>query len=154
MDMEITFPGGKRVAASWDGLRIETDQPVAGGGGGTAAAPYDLFLASLGTCAGIYALGFLQARGLPTEGLAIRQRVTADPQSGLAVSVDLEVTLPPGVPEKYRVGVLRAAEHCKVKKSLAAPPAFTVTLAGAAAGAAPVATDGASSASTLPVSGA
>ena len=129
MDMEITFPGGKRVAASWEGQRVETDQPASLGGEATAPAPYDLFLASLATCAGIYALGFLQARGLPTEGLALRQHVEADPQTGLAASVALEVTLPEGVPEKYRAGVLRAAEHCKVKKSLAAPPVFTVTLA-------------------------
>jgi ribosomal protein S12 methylthiotransferase accessory factor len=134
MDMEITFPGGKRVAASWDGQRVETDQPVSGGGQGSAPAPYDLFLASLGTCAGIYALGFLQARGLPTEGLALRQHVTNDPQTGLATSVTLEVTLPPGTPEKYRAGVLRAAEHCKVKKTLGAPPAFSVVLAGTEAG--------------------
>lgn len=128
MDMEITFPGGKRVVASWSGQRVETDQPLALGGGESAPAPYDLFLASLGTCAGIYALGFLQARGLPTEGLALRQHVTSDPQTGLAAEVTLEVVLPPGVPEKYRVGIQRAVEHCKVKKTLAAPPAFVVTL--------------------------
>lgn len=129
MDMEISFPGGKRVAARWDGQSVETDQPVTLGGEAAAPAPYDLFLASLGTCAGIYALGFLQARGLPTEGLALRQHVESDPTTGLATVVALEVTLPEGVPEKYRAGVLRAAEHCKVKKSLAAPPVFSVTLA-------------------------
>jgi ribosomal protein S12 methylthiotransferase accessory factor len=128
MDLTITFPGGKRVAAELGGLRVETDQPVAGGGEGSALAPYDLFLASLGTCAGIYALGSLQARKLPTEGLALRQRVTTDPSTGLATAVALELTLPPGVPESHRAAIVRAVEHCKVKKSLASPPSFSVRL--------------------------
>ena len=29
MDMEIYFPGGKRVYADYGGFTIETDQPVA-----------------------------------------------------------------------------------------------------------------------------
>jgi putative redox protein len=128
MDIQIEFPGGKRVDAVVDGQRVTTDQPVASGGAGTAAAPFDLFLASVGTCAGIYVLGFLQARGLATDGLAMTEHVEVDPASGLPARIGLSITLPPGVPEKYRSAVLRAAEHCKVKKVLAAPPNIEVSL--------------------------
>ena len=131
MDIEITFPGGKRVDAAFGGFVLRTDQPVDQGGEGSAPAPFDLFLASLGTCAGIYVLGFCQARGLPTEGLGLRQRVTFDPTSHLPTSVDLEIVLPAGFPERYRTAVVRAAEHCKVKKTLAAPPEVRVAIAGA-----------------------
>src|SRR5690242_16184098 len=74
-DTEVTFPGGKRVAANVAGRVIRTDQPASLGGEDSAPAPFDLFLASIATCAGIYVLGFCQARNLSTEGLAVRQRV-------------------------------------------------------------------------------
>jgi uncharacterized OsmC-like protein len=60
MDMKIYFPGNKRVYANYGGFTIETDQPARGGGDDSAPAPFDLFLASIGTCAGIYALNSMQ----------------------------------------------------------------------------------------------
>jgi len=128
MDIELSFPGGKRVVAQVGTHRIETDQPPELGGQDAAPAPFDLFLASVATCAGVYALGFLQARALPTEGLRLRQRVELDPATHLPSNVRLELTLPPGVPEKYRAAVVRAVENCKVKKTIAALPSFEVVL--------------------------
>ena len=128
MDIEISFPGGKRVAAQVGDHRIENYQPVELGGQDAAPAPFDLFLASIATCAGVYALGFLQARGLPTDGLRLRQHVELDPITHLPSQVRLELTLPPGVPDRYRAAVLRAVENCKVKKTIAAQPVFEVAL--------------------------
>ena len=128
MDIEISFPGEKRVVAQVGNHRIETDQPHELGGADQAPGPYDLFLASLGTCAGIYALGFLHARGLPTEGLRLREHVETDPTTHLVTDVRLEIALPAGVPEKYRSAIGRAVENCKVKKTLAAPPRVEVII--------------------------
>jgi putative redox protein len=125
MDMRIRFPGGKRVDAEFGGHVVRSDQPVSGGGEDSAPAPFDLFLASLGTCAGIYVLGFCQARGIPTEGIELVQH-TENGADGHLASVDIEVILPPSFPEKYRPAVLRAAENCKVKKTMAAPPTIVV----------------------------
>lgn len=126
MDIEVTFPGGKRVDARVGGLVVRTDQPVSLGGEGAAPAPFDLFLASLATCAGIYVLGFCQARGLPSDGLSVVQKVEYDEATKLPSRVRLELRLPPGFPEKYRPAIVRAAEGCKVKKSIAAAPVFEV----------------------------
>jgi ribosomal protein S12 methylthiotransferase accessory factor len=95
------------------------------GGQGSAAEPFDLFLASLGTCAGIYVLGFCQARGISTEGIELRQH--SDFENGQLKRVRLEIVLPESFPPKYQQAVVRAAEGCKVKKVLAAPPEITVT---------------------------
>ena len=64
MQMDIRFPGGKKVDAVYKGFTVKTDQPRGEGGDGSAPEPFDLFLASIGTCAGIYALSFCQARGV------------------------------------------------------------------------------------------
>lgn len=130
MDLVISFPGGKRVDATLGAHVVHTDQPVAAGGEDSAVAPFDLFLASLGTCAGIYVLGFCQARGIPTEGIELVERVQSDPTTHLPTLIDLELRLPATFPVKYREAVQRAAEHCKVKNMLALPPTVRVSLVG------------------------
>jgi len=127
MDMMIDFPGGARVDAHFGAYTILTDQPLAGGGEGAAPTPFALFLASLGTCAGIYVLGFCRQRNLPTEGLHILQRVHSNPATGMVEKVDLEIQLPPDFPEKYRQAVIHSAELCAVKKHLEFPPHFEIT---------------------------
>jgi len=127
MDMQIYFPGGKRVYADYGGFTIETDQPARGGGDGSAPAPFDLFLASIGTCAGIYALGFMQQRGIDPEGSKIAMRTHFDQAAGLISKIDLELELPAGFPEKYRTAVVNAMNLCTVKKHLHQPPEFEIT---------------------------
>jgi putative redox protein len=127
MEMEITFPGGARVDASFGGLSVKTDQPVQGGGQGSAPTPFATFLASIGTCAGIYVLGFCQQRGIPTSGIKIVQRMHSDRMTGLVGQIDLDIQLPPDFPAKYKEAVIRSAEQCAVKKHLEHPPTFNVT---------------------------
>lgn len=127
MDIEVTFPGGKRVDARVGAFTVHTDQPRASGGEDSAPAPFDLFLASIATCAGIYVLGFCQARGLPTDGVRVRQSTTVDAETHLPTRISLTIELPAGFPEKYRPAIVRAAEGCKVKKTIAAAPVFEVT---------------------------
>lgn len=122
--IEISFPGGKRVDASFDGQVVHTDQSLQHGGDGSAPAPFDLFLASLATCAGIYVLGFCQARGIPTDGVHLTQTSAFD--AGRLQSVKLAIELPETFPEKYVSAVRAAAASCRVKKVLADPPDVAV----------------------------
>jgi putative redox protein len=123
MEMVIDFPGGSRVDAHFGGFTVQTDQPPAS----SAPTPFALFLASLGTCAGIFVLGFCRQRNLPTEGMHILQRMHSDPATGMISQVDMEIQLPPGFPEKYRQAVIQSASLCTVKKHMENPPAFNIT---------------------------
>lgn len=127
MDMIIDFPGGARVDAHFGPYTVSTDQPPAGGGRGMAPTPFAVFLSSLGTCAGIYVLGFCRQRNLPTENIRIVQRVHANHSTGLVDSVDMEIQVPPEIPEKYHKALILSAELCKVKQQMAAPPEFNIT---------------------------
>lgn len=126
-EMLIDFPGGARVDAHFGGFTVSTDQPPQAGGQGAAPTPFSLFLASLGTCAGIYVLGFCRQRGLPTEGIRLIQRLETDPVTHMVAKVELEIQLPPDFPEKYKDALIRVAEQCKVKKTLENPPQMLVT---------------------------
>jgi ribosomal protein S12 methylthiotransferase accessory factor len=131
MDFQVHFPGGKKIDVQVGPHLVKTDQPVQGGGEGSAPTPFDTFLASFGACAGIYVVGFCQARGIPTEGITLVQRNEYDAAAHRLARIRLELTLPPSFPEKYRDAVRRAAESCAVKKALADPPEVVVeTTAG------------------------
>jgi putative redox protein len=126
MEMVVSFPGGARVDASFAGYTVRTDQPPQGGGEGSAPTPFDLFLASLATCAGIYVLGFLRQRGLPSDDVRLVQRVYPDPMTGMIGRIELLIEVPPQFPEKYLPAMARAAELCAVKKHMDHPPQLVV----------------------------
>jgi putative redox protein len=127
-DIEVLFPGGKRVDARVGSFEVRTDQPPDLGGQGSAVAPFDLFLASIATCAGIYVLGFCEARGLSTEGIRLVQRVEMAPGAKLPSRIRLELTLPESFPAAYRAAIVRAAQGCSVKKAIAAAPNIEVAV--------------------------
>lgn len=118
MEIFIDFPGGSRVDAHFNGFTVTTDQPPVA----SAPTPFDLFLSSIGTCAGIYVLGFCQQRGLPTNGIHIIQQIHFNPMTHMVDQIDLEIRIPPTFPAKYRDSLIRSAELCKVKKHLENPP--------------------------------
>ena len=126
MDLTVTFPGNLQVDAQIGPLTIHTDQPKLAGGDGSGPAPYSLFLASLGTCAGIYVLGFCKNRGLPTEGIKLIQHHDFNPISGKLESVKLDIQVPESFPRKYHQALVRVADQCAVKKTLLNPPDISV----------------------------
>ena len=130
MEIKITFPGGEKVNAEINSRIIPTDQSVEGGGDGTAPSPFDYFLASLGTCSGIYVLSFCQQRQISTEGLALTQRMefsTSEDGRKKLAKIAIEITLPHGFPEKYRNAIVKTAGLCSVKKVIMDPPEFEIT---------------------------
>ena len=124
--MEVTLDGGKVVTAHINGKTIKTDQSVRNGGGGTAPEPFELFLASVGTCAGVYVKSFCDQRGIPADGIKIIQSVVFDPVKRVPSSIKLDIQLPAEFPEKYRATVVNAAELCLVKKTINNSPLFEV----------------------------
>lgn len=120
MNLNVKFPGGLAVNAEYGPFNIPTNQD------GTAPPPFALFLASIGTCAGIYVLGFCQQRGLPTEGLEIEQKMETDPMTRMIKKVTLDIHLPVNFPEKYKEAVIRSADQCAVKKHMQTPPEFEI----------------------------
>jgi len=126
--LELSFPGGKKVNARIGDFTVETDQSVKAGGEASAPEPFDLFLASIATCAGVFALGFCQSRKLPTEGLGLRMECEKNPEKKLFGHIRFHLTLPPGFPEKHRGSIERAIATCTVKRHItdAELPSFEV----------------------------
>ena len=124
--VDVEFPGGKVVNAHIGKFDIRTDQSRKAGGEASAPEPFDLFLASIANCAGIYALGFCQARKLSTDGMAMKMLCERDEKKKMFSRMSLQLTLPSGFPEKYQSSIVRAMEQCAVKKHIMDAPEFVV----------------------------
>lgn len=124
--MIITLPGGKKIDAEYNGMTIKTDQSVRGGGEGSAPEPFSLFLASIGTCAGIYVKSFCDQRGIPTDNIRLVQKMGFNPETRMIDRIDVDIQLPADFPEKYRDAVVNAADLCAVKRHLLNPPKIQV----------------------------
>jgi ribosomal protein S12 methylthiotransferase accessory factor len=128
MNMEISFPNGKKVYARLNGFTIKTDQPKKEGGEGTAPTPFSLFIASIGTCAGYYVLSLCDKRGIPTEKVKIN--LSTEEKEEMVEKVNLEISIPKDFPEKYRNALVKAVNSCAVKKHLEKPPSINVKVKG------------------------
>ena len=128
MALEVSFSGGKKVDAMFKGFTIKTDQSEKDGGEGSAPTPSFLFFASLGTCAGLYALNFCEKRKIDTAQLKLVLDFETDPKTHMVKKIVMQLTLPPNFPEKYVPAIIRAMDLCYVKKHLHEPPEFeTIT---------------------------
>jgi putative redox protein len=124
-EMTVAFPGGKKVDATFGGFTVVTDQSEKNGGDGSAPEPFDLFLASLATCAGIYVLGFCQKRDIPTDGIRLVQRLDRDEEKKI-VRIAISIEVPASFPEKYHEALVRVAAKCAVKRTIESPPEFAI----------------------------
>jgi ribosomal protein S12 methylthiotransferase accessory factor len=127
LNIAVSFPGGVAVEAGVKGHTVRTDQP-APLGADSAASPFDLFLASIATCMGFYALRFCQERGIATAGLGLSLDTVRDAERKLLATIKVVLTLPSGFPEKYAGAIRRAVDQCAVKRHLVEPPAFELTV--------------------------
>ena len=133
MEMEIVFPNEMAVDARYqvmvqgsNGMPELSEAVIPTNQDGSAPTPFALFLASMGTCAGIYVLGFCRQRGLPTEGIRIIQRMQTNPITRIIEEVELDIQVPSSFPQKYHSALIRSASQCAVKKHLEQPPEFNV----------------------------
>jgi ribosomal protein S12 methylthiotransferase accessory factor len=120
-EIRVSFPGGVKVDASYHGFTIHTDQPVKDGGTGAAPSPFDLFLASLATCAGYYVISFCQSRKISADGIELTMKIERDPAKKRISLITVNISLPPDFPEKYVAAVVRAADQCTVRSYLQSP---------------------------------
>ena len=124
MKMEISFPGGKRVFSNYNGFTVETDQNQKDGGYNSAPTPSDHFLASIGTCAGIYALNFCETRDIDPNHVSLRVDFQANPKTNMIQKVIFSVDITPEFPQRYLAALIKSMNLCYVKKHFEQPPQF------------------------------
>jgi uncharacterized OsmC-like protein len=110
---------------------IYSDQPVENGGFDEGMTPPELLLASVGTCAGYYAVQYLKAQKLPLEGLTIRTMAEKAKAPARLSEIRIIIGGQSGLDARHREGVLQAARKCLIHNTLLHPPKIDVEVADA-----------------------
>jgi len=126
MEIEVFFEENMKVNARVGKHILKTDQPERSGGDDTAPSPFEYFLSSIGTCAGIYVKRFCDQRGIDSSNIRILQKHNFDLKTHLIDRIEIEITLPEDFPEKYKPAIIKVANQCAVKKHLQTPPEIVV----------------------------
>ncbi|HVX65459.1 MAG TPA: OsmC family protein [Bryobacteraceae bacterium] len=128
MEAIIRYLDGVKFEAEARGHKVLCDQPVSNSGKDEGMTPPEFLLASLGTCAGFYAVQYLTARSLPSEGLTVRVAAEKAAAPARLASFRIEINVPGLTDERHREGVLRAAKACLIHNTLAHAPAVDIVL--------------------------
>ena len=127
MKYNIEFAGNKKVDAHFRGFTLKSDQAVADGGDNAAPSPLEIFLASIGMCAGFYIIAFCQSRSIPTDNISMIQTVMRNDTTHRVEKMNIDIVLPLNFPEKYNSAIVKTAQTCSVKKFLDAPPEIQIS---------------------------
>jgi ribosomal protein S12 methylthiotransferase accessory factor len=122
----VKHAGGKKIDAEFGKFVVNTDQSKESGGDESAPEPFDYFLSSLATCAGLYVVAFCQTRDIPTDGIRLVQDHVRDEKTRRLTGIRLRIEVPSSFPEKYHPALRRAAAQCSVKRVMENPPEFDI----------------------------
>lgn len=125
MELKVTLEGNKKVSTKIGDHVIMTDQPEKNGGSNSAPAPYDLFLASIATCAGFYVQSYCDNKDLDASGIEISLTVKRDDKQAINGFITT-IHVPETIPEKLHGALKKVAQQCAVKKTIMTNPEFVV----------------------------
>jgi len=126
MEMKIVSAGGKKVNAHYKNFIIRTDQSEGYGGDESAPEPFDLFLASIGTCAGINVIVFCQRHTISPEDITLSLYFDRNQKTHMIEKIAIDIHLPTDFPEEYKKAVTRSVDLCSVKRHILNPPEFEI----------------------------
>lgn len=124
MDLEITFPEGRRVEARYDDYVIRLGDVEGPWWMGPQPAAFDLFLLSIGLCTAVNILAFIGERDIPGETIRMSLTTQMDHEVHMISNIIITIHLEKNFPEKYRKAIERAADSCGVKRHVLYPPRF------------------------------
>lgn len=126
MEITVSFLDNLRLEAKFDDFTITTDQPIRYKGDGTAPSPFDYFLASSALCAAYFVKLYCLSRDIPTDDIRVSQNNIIDPENRYNQTFQIQVELPSSISERDRLGILRSADRCTVKKVIQQDPEFKI----------------------------
>jgi putative redox protein len=128
MEVQIEHLGDLQFEITARTHTIACDQPTENGGYDEGMTPPELFLASLGSCAGFYAAQYLRKQDLATEGTRIRVSAEKAKDPPRLANIRIEVELPVEVSAEHRAGVEDAIHHCLLHNTLLHPTQISIEI--------------------------
>lgn len=127
MEAVAEYRGGSKFEVRARHHAVICDQPVDNKGSDEGMTPPEFLLASLAACAGYYAAQYLNTRGLSAADLKVTVTAEKAMHPARLGAFAIEITAP-GLDERQRNGVARAARACLIHNTLLSPPSIEVRM--------------------------
>ena len=128
-NVKVDFSGKKSFAIKVREHEVITDLPLEQGGDNAAPTPPELFVASIGSCMGIYALSYLKTAGMDSEGLSLSLDWDFDKSKKKIGSIKVTISAPKADLGERKAALISAAEKCLLHNTLYEAPEITTVLA-------------------------
>jgi putative redox protein len=128
LQVTVQHTTGMQFIATARTHKITVDLPESYRGNDTGPNPIELFIASLGSCIGVYVVSYLKAQSLPTAGLSVDITWEEEKSPARVGHIDAKITLPDGITPEQSVMALKAAEQCKIHNTLENKPHVCVSV--------------------------
>jgi putative redox protein len=112
---------------------IVCDQPETGGGFDEGMTPPELMLASLGACAGFYAVDYFKRQKLVVEGTKVRVTAEKAKNPSRLDPFRIEVVVPVELTAEQTKGVEEAVHRCLIHNTMLHPPKIELEVQSSAA---------------------
>ena len=142
MEVTVDYLGSVQFEVTARNHKVVSDQPAENGGFDEGMTPPEFLLASLGSCAGYYAVDYLKRNHLPLEGVHVRvsaekvkpKLVPGTRPGGMRIDnfridVDVDADLTP----EQSAGLNDAVHRCLVHNTLMSPPSIAIAIRSLAA---------------------
>ena len=126
-EIVVSFPRNLQVQAEYKNFIVKTDQPESEGGSNSAPSPFDLFLTSIGTCAGVHIAFFCKKRKIQYGNIKLCLRTEKKQETNVIHRFQIDISIPSYFPDKYRNALIKTVNQCTVKKTIEVQPEFVVT---------------------------
>ncbi len=128
MQVNVSHQDGLQFIASARTHQIVSDQPFSNGGCDRGMTPPEWLLAALGSCAGFYAVQYLQTRGLDVDDLNISVSAEKVGQPARLDSISIRISLPYDLEPRYEKGLHKAVEACIIHNTLLKSPSISTEI--------------------------
>jgi uncharacterized OsmC-like protein len=105
---------------------IACDQPPENGGFDEGMTPPELLLASLGSCAGYYAVQYMRKHKLQSQGTVVRVSAEKLKMPARMDNFRIEIEMGTELNAEHRTGVEQAVHHCLIHNTLLSSPRIAV----------------------------
>jgi len=131
MEVTVEHLGAVQFEITARQHRLVSDQPADNNGYDEGMTPPELLLASLGSCAGYYAVDYLKRSKIEREGVKVR--VTCEKAKGpfRLDNFRVEVEVPGELDQNQLQGVEDAVHRCLIHNTLIHPPKIEVAIQAA-----------------------
>ena len=126
--LDVKYKGGMGFEARARQHALTIDLSIDKGGRDLGMNPPEIFIASLGSCIGVYVARYCQNAKLNAEGMTVHLEWELSDDKKKIGAINVSIALPEAEVGKREKAILEVAHHCLIHNTILGQPEINLTL--------------------------